>query len=134
MKPNPWREGAFTVDMSDFIGRTFSRVEQPTSGELVFVCAEGTFRFFHDQDCCETVEIESIVGDLSDLVGKPILLAEMVVGETAQPESWEKDEYFESYTWTFYKFATLKGYVDVRWFGSSNGYYSESVDLEFVKS
>jgi hypothetical protein len=80
--------------------------------------------FFHSQDCCEHVRIEDVVGDLEDLQGEPLLLAEEVSGETG-PEP----EYADSYTWTYYKFATRKGYVDVRWLGESNGYYSERVDL-----
>jgi hypothetical protein len=82
---------------------------------------------YHSQDCCESVYIESIVGELSDLVGSEILMAEEVSNEEYEKE--HEPEYSESYTWTFYKFATIKGYVDIRWFGSSNGYYSEGVSF-----
>lgn len=79
---------------------------------------------YHDQDCCESVYVEDIIGDLQDLVGSPILMAEEV--SNIDEEKLPKRE-AESYTWTFYKFATLKGYVTIRWYGESNGYYSESV-------
>jgi len=111
------------------LGRTFVRVEGSVgAGELTFVAEDGTrFVFMHDQDCCESVDINDIVGDLQDLVGEPLLLAEEVTNADG-PEP----EYADSYTWTFYKFATRKGYVDVRWLGESNGYYSERVNLCIV--
>lgn len=59
----------------------------------------------------------------------PLAMAEEV-SSTSGPEGWQADEYEDSYTWTFYKLATVKGYVTIRWYGSSNGYYSESVDFE----
>jgi len=107
-------------------GKTFVQVTGSVgSGEMLFVTAEGErFLFSHYQDCCESVDINDIVGDLEDLVGEPLLIAEEVSGATEPDE-----EHYESYSYTFYKFATRKGYVDVRWLGESNGYYSESVDL-----
>jgi hypothetical protein len=104
--------------------------ERCDNDQLVFWLADGrVYMFTHDQDCCELVYIESIVGDLNDLVGAPLLMAEEVVSE---PEIKDCEAGDDGETWTFYKFATLKGYVDVRWIGSSNGYYSESVDHGFL--
>jgi len=114
--------------MAQMLGKTFVQVSGSVGSDgMMFETATGErFMFAHQQDCCETVRINDIVGDLQDLCGTPLMLAEEVRGET--PVDFE-EEYHESVTWTFYKFATRKGYVDVRWLGESNGYYSESVDL-----
>ena len=114
--------------MEQMLGKTFVQVSGDVGGyEMTFETANGErFMFAHSQDCCERVDINDIVGDLQDLCGEPLLVAEQVQGET--PVDFE-EEYHESVTWTFYKFATRKGYVDVRWLGESNGYYSESVEL-----
>ena len=112
------------VDLSTLVGKTLAEVRRSGDEELFFTTQEGeTFKMYHSQDCCETVYIEDIEGDLDSLVGNPILVAEVA--------SKDDPEASESGTWTFYKLATIKGHVDIRWYGSSNGYYSESVD--FVK-
>lgn len=117
------------------IGKVFSRVErgkEDTSHEesiLFWVGDEEKprYKLYHDQDCCEHVYIESVVGDLQDLVGAPILLAEVVYKDDTKKDA--DDCYNESATWSFFKFATRKGYVDIRFHGSSNGYYSETATL-----
>lgn len=90
--------------------------------KIEFVTDTETFVMFHEQDCCENVYIESIVGDLKDLIGTEILVAEEVVDEGY-------DDDHEHWTWTFYKLDTNKGGVTIRWNGYSNGYYSENVWL-----
>ena len=88
------------------------------------------------QSCCENVYIDDICGDLEDLIDTPILKAEEITNYKPVLEediNKKKDiEEWGSCTWTFYKFATIEGFVDIKWFGSSNGYYSESVN--FVKA
>lgn len=97
--------------------------------ELYFKTLEGEcFKLHHSQSCCESVSIEEIIGDLADLTGSPILLAEEVVSE-GEPEGSDQ-EYMGSCTWTFYKLSTIRGSVTIRWYGSSNGYYSERVDFD----
>ena len=110
--------------LTSMIGSTFVKVFHDTiTEELVFERADKTkVIFYHNQDCGESVYIEDICGELNDLIGYPILVAEERVGDNTQTK-------YESVTYTFYEFRTIKGSVTVRWCGSSNGYYSESVDM-----
>lgn len=106
--------------------------------EIVFQVANGeTYKLYHSQDCCENVKVEDVVGELADLVGAPILRAEErsssgTRSEPAPAGAPKPGEYSESWTWTFYELATVKGSVTIRWLGESNGYYSESVDFAQV--
>ena len=97
--------------------------------ELIFmVDIDEAYRMWHRQDCCENVTIYDICGDLDWLIDSPILVAEERTNLNENPIR-EFDDYF---TWTFYELATLKGSVTIRWYGTSNGYYSESVDFERI--
>ena len=127
------------VNFSSLVGRTFCDIKN--NGDcIVFLTPEGDeFAMYHSQDCCESVIVEDICGDLNDLLNTPILLAEEV--STQEPDFHTKAKrakqiaagcysYGEgSETWTFYNLATIKGSVTIRWYGTSNGYYSESVSL-----
>lgn len=115
--------------IEDLMGQTISTILQQKD-ELRFMLSDGReLVMSHRQDCCETVTIDDICGDLADLTGSPILMAEEVTSND-DPDGVEiKDGWRESFTWTFYKIATVNGYVTIRWYGTSNGYYSERVDL-----
>lgn len=94
-----------------------------TDYEINFYFSDGSHaKFYHEQDCCECVEIEDVNGDWDDLIGNPLLVADERV-------SYGETDDYDSETWTFYTFRGIGGSVDVRWHGSSNGYYSESVDF-----
>lgn len=117
------------MDISILKGKTLRHISNPDSSNIVFhVSSDEAYIMHHQQDCCETVEIEDICGNLECLIGNPILIAE-------QRCSTQVDLYQDpSHTWTFYELATIQGSVTIRWHGTSNGYYSESVDFERIKN
>lgn len=132
--------------IEQLLGKTLTSINK-SFDEIIFTASDGKeYKMYHSQDCCESVSIDDINGDLDDLIGSPITLAEEssscdpTVEQIAEKEKKKLEEgenYYdwdESFTWTFYKLATIKGYVDIRWYGSSNGYYSESVDVVEVES
>ncbi|MGD9670152.1 MAG: hypothetical protein AB7U75_14120 [Hyphomicrobiaceae bacterium] len=109
----------------DLKGKTLSAIEGASvdSDRIVFRTeGDEAYLMYHSQECCEYVRLAEVIGDIDDLIGSEVLLAE-------EASEHEKDDY-ESSTWTFYKLSTIKGSVTLRWLGESNGYYSESVDFE----
>jgi hypothetical protein len=115
-------------EFKELLGRTLCKAEADDTVLTLYLSDTNYVRFEHHQDCCEHVYIEDICGDLDDLIGAPLVEAEEVSNYDAGPLGG----YDESYTWTFYRFRTRKGSVTVRWYGTSNGYYSESVSVEVV--
>jgi hypothetical protein len=113
----------------DMIGAV---LESATKGDASadFVAADGRrWSLYHDQDCCESVWLEDVCGDMGDLVGSPIVLAEEVSQEEPPLPDGPGKYVSDSFTWTFYRFGTNRGTVTLRFFGTSNGYYSESVNM-----
>jgi len=105
------------AELQELVGETFTQVDQDRE-TLTLTRADGTgFRFHHLQECCESVYLEDVVGDLGDLLGTPVVKAE----ETSNQE--------DDADWTFYHLATARGTVTLRWCGESS-YYSTRVDLE----
>jgi hypothetical protein len=110
------------VDISDMIGQTFTEVYKTKDyREIYFKNDTVTYKMYHQQDCCESVSVEDIVGTLDMLIDTPIVYA------YATSNSGHSD--YGTYSFTFYHIATIKGYVTIRWYGESNGYYSEEVDI-----
>ena len=129
--------------ISDLVGKTVTsmrknRVEEikaldtlcefADNDVLTFACADGSKYYMrHRQDGGEAVYLDDSCGDLEWLIGTPILSAE----ESASNDN-PKSITDESATWTFYRITTVKGTIVLRWYGSSNGYYSEAVSFDEV--
>jgi hypothetical protein len=122
--------GGGVTDFSALGGKVLVEVSGAVAGSdhIEFRAEDGTrWELFHRQDCCESVSVTDVNGDVADLIGHPLLLA-----EEASSVDLPGQEFAESFTWTLYRLRTIKGSVEIRWYGESNGYYSESVDFERV--
>lgn len=116
----------------DLIGRVPTRIVASVD-EINMDFSDGArVSIGHDQECCEMVEVEEVAGDWDDLIGTPLLVAEKRTREEPldpRPEDFIHDDLE---LWTFYTFRSVKGTVDVRFYGSSNGYYSVGVSTDFT--
>lgn len=122
------RKEIMELEFKELVGKTLESVCGKVGDDRIeFRTTDGKeYIMFHSQDCCESVHVEDISGEISDLLGSPILQAEESSNDTG-PEGYKYDYQPESMTWTFYRIATTKGQVVIRWLGTSNGYYSERV-------
>jgi len=123
MKVNIWDKKE--VKFKELQGQTLINVTVNESDDIItFTTTDNVYYMLHYQSCCEDVHISEIHGDLNDLIGSVIVLAEEVLSKTPITKFT-----YSSETWSFYKLVTQNSFATIRWFGVSNGHYSETVEL-----
>jgi len=112
------------IKFNDLLGKILTDIKIKNDNDVIIFTLENgdKYRLYHSQECCETVEIKDICGDLDDIINSPILLANESINNLGPKQ-----------TWTFYILSTIKGTVTISWSGySENDCYSESVDFEKI--
>ena len=116
------------MNLNDLKGRKIKWVsvvrDSPTQiDKIIFRLDVGKVEMVHEYECCESVYISDICGDVKGLLGGTIIHFEerTVDISDGSPEG--------SATATFYDIQTDKGCVNIRWNGESDGCYSERVSI-----
>jgi hypothetical protein len=122
--------------LSTLLGKTIAAIDGMDSGSerIEFTCSDGEkFLMMYHDDCCASCSVEDVCGDVADLIGSPVVRAEEPSSLDGFDEKPPGDYAPESFTWTFIILGTAKGTLTLRWYGSSNGYYSESPTFQRVE-
>ena len=105
-------------------------IEFESSGSerlLQIMCKDGTaIRFYHRDDCCESVWLEK--PDNLPAVGETITA---IIEKGSKSEDTHSDRVED---WYFYTIKTNKGFYDLTFRGSSNGYYSTAVEIACINN
>ena len=107
-------------DIKDMVGKKITGIYYDEENFQILT-DDGVYAFYHEQDCCESVNLTQVDGISDKIIGSRIVIAEVVTDE--------KDTEYGHITWSFYKIGTNKGMIDFRWQGESDGGYSETVNL-----
>lgn len=118
--------------IENIVGKTVASIDIVDSNYddmVLFKFTDGSYATMqHYQSCCESVNLEEYSQEeLKELVGQTILSAR----EDSKDD--ESDTYGSS-GWTFYNIQGNRSFANLRWFGSSNGYYSIGVTVEVYDS
>jgi hypothetical protein len=120
------------MSVESMIGSVVKSIDIDESNDDCLITLEDgrKFKIEHFQDCCETVQFYDASGDVHSLIGKKLTN----VTEDYNDDPIEEDLSCDgSHTWSVYKFQTDENTVILRWYGDSNGYYSETTQLYEVK-
>jgi hypothetical protein len=114
-------------------GQIIEEITGLTEGndEVVLTTNIGKYRLYHEQDCCEHVVINKVIGNVNDLVGE-VIFAEEDAG--ANDPDWFNEKFYEddSHTWTKYVLKNDNASLEFWFLGTSNGYYGEGVTFEKI--
>lgn len=115
------------INIEELLGKIIVSIDRAEDDRyLGFNCSDGYSYVMYSEewgyDNDMDLYLEDVCGNLEDLLKYPITMAEEINNEEGYQDGYHC-------TWTFYKLATIKGYVTLRWCGFSNGYYSEAVDI-----
>lgn len=117
-------------ELEDLNGEVISHIDvDKTSDEILITTESGRqILIYHAQECCEVVGIRSVSPDYTNAVKEIILSLNTTEMQFDSAES-------DSQTITVVELKTTGCTVVSVWFGESNGYYSESVDIaEIIKT
>lgn len=110
-----YNNGYDSANFSELVGKTIVSIGGMAqhSDLVVIECSDGSkYIMEHHQDCCEHVYLEDVNGDVADLLNRPVTLTEVSIGDSPYGHEPDSDS---SETWTFYRLATDKGWVVLRW-------------------
>jgi len=121
------------VEIEDLINQRINNITYDNDNDcLLFETNDGFhYEMKHEQSCCESVYLVDF--DINQT--KEILLNQIIINASCEKQAGDDDNRpsnkYENdlEQWTFYKINTNKGSLTLRWYGSSNGYYSVSVNI-----
>ena len=100
------------------------------SREVSIRTNDGTYRLYHQQDCCEYVCVVKVIGNVNELIGE-VLFAEEDSG-AREPDWYDESFNDSSHTWTKYVLKTANASLEFWFLGESNGYYGESISIKKI--
>lgn len=119
----------YNFAFEDIKGMVFESVTLDSDLRVIFKPKSEDFQIvlYHSPDCCETVNIDDVCGDLHDLEDTEILSAIRTHMDLtpSDPGADIRHDQEDNY---YFKIDTAKGSVTIRWYGSSNGWYSTEVE------
>lgn len=123
------------ITLNHLLGQTIVSIagaEKNNDRVVVTLSSGQRVQLWHEQDCCEGVSIDNVVGIPSLLEGFKVVAASED-NETPPYAAAREFSAYESHTWTTQKIKTGNGHeLVIHWLGESNGYYSESVSVSLI--